>query len=169
MNNHDVARELTALGNLMVMAGEDETKAARFLRLAHVVTVLSEPVATLCREGRLSEIAGVGPHTAALLSEYVATGTCRKRREIERRVSVNALELLTIPGIGARTARTLVQECGIDSLNALEIAAQSGKIRGVDTRTATKLRNFLRFRSLQKRNETLSLWSEGEREFALSA
>ena len=74
MTNKKLAQELKALGDLLVVAGQDEAKAARYARLAYTVSRLSEEVETLCDDGRLCDIPGVGPATAALISELLMTG-----------------------------------------------------------------------------------------------
>ena len=167
MTNKKLATALKELGDLLVIAGQDEAKAARYARLAYTVSRLSEEVETLCEDGRLCDIPGVGPATAALLSELLMTGTCRMRRDWERRVPASALELLTIPGIGARTARHLFQDCGIDSLGALEKAVARGAIPGLDTRAAATLRTYFRHYARRQSGQTLSLLLEDEFEAAI--
>ena len=169
MTNKKLADALKDLGNLLVIAGADETRAARFARLAYTISRLSEEAEMLRREGRLCDVPGVGPATAALLSELLLTGTCRTQRDWERRVPASALELLTIPGIGARTARHLFQDCGIDSLSALQKAIQRGPIRGIDARAAATLRTYFRHYAPRQSNQTLSLLLEDEPEAALAA
>ncbi len=162
MTNKKLAAALKELGDLLLLAGQDETKAARYGRLAYTLSRLSEEAETLAETGRLCDIPGVGPVTAALISEILLTGTCRMRREWERRVPASALELLTIPGIGARTARYLYQDAGIDSLNALALAVQRGGIPGVDARAAATLRVYFRHHTRRQSGQTLSLLLEDE-------
>lgn len=146
MTNKQLADELKALGDLLIIGGYEETHAARYARIAYTISRMTEEAENLCREGRLCEIPGVGPTIAALISEYLATGTCAKRRDFERRVPASVLELLTIPGLGAKTARSLYNELGIDSLAKLEQAVYSGSIalsRGLGARTASAIRRHL--------------------------
>ena len=169
MTNKKLAQELKALGELLIIAGQDEAKAARYARLAYTVSRLSEEAETLCEDGRLCDIPGVGPATAALISELLMTGTCRMRRDWERRVPASALELLSIPGIGARTARHLLQDCGIVSLDALAQAVQRGVINGLDTRAAATLRTYFQHYARRQSGQTLSLLLEDEFEAPLAA
>jgi DNA polymerase (family 10) len=158
MTNEELAQRLQEFGCLLTIGGYPEAKAARLARLARTITHLSEPVEQLCREGRLESIAGVGPATAALLSEYLATGTCRWRRRWEQAVPPSALELLTIPGLGLKTARFLFQQCGVESLSGLETAVRQDALRGLDRRALKALRDyFLRQRRQRLDAETLAL------------
>lgn len=172
MTNQELAGELKRLEDLLIIGGYPEARAAQYGRLAYTVSRLIEPVETLCKEGRLCEIPGVGPTNAALLSEYLATGSCKKRRSFERAVPATTLELLTIPGLGAKTVKRLYQECGIDSLNALARAIQGGNpsaLRGIGARTLTTLRKYLAHRGVgQSDGLRLGLFAESELEFSIS-
>jgi DNA polymerase (family 10) len=146
MTNGDLAEELRALANLLLIAGEDEFKARRYARIADAVDASPEPIETLCDEGRLTSLAGVGEHTAELIRQYLATGTCRERQAAEERVPATALDLLAVPGLGPKTAQRLFQELGVADLDALARALDAGELRtlkGMSERTEAKLSHGL--------------------------
>lgn len=128
MTNDELAEELRAIAHLMVIAGEDEFKANRYLRLADTIEALEADVNLLLQEERLTELSGVGPATAELLRQTLTTGSSHLRASLEARVPATTLDLLAIPGIGAKTARKLYLELGIDNLEALSAALESGRL-----------------------------------------
>ena len=83
------------------------------------------------KEGRLGKISGVGGTIAKIVSEFLETGTCTKMEEWAEQTPKTVLELTAIPGLGAKTARTLYQEHGIESLGALREALDNGELDGV--------------------------------------
>lgn len=169
MTNRELATKLKTLEDLLIIGGSEETHAARFGRLAYTISRLPEEVSVLSEEGRLCEIPGVGPNTAALISEYLLTGTCRKRREWERRIPASVLELLSIPGLGAKSVRHLYRECGIRDMESLERALHAGDstlLRRMDARTATILRRYLAHRPPTGRSLNTGLFAELEEPLA---
>ena len=160
MTNAQLAKELTQLHDILLLGGYDESHVAPYARLSYRIARLPVSAALLQKEGRLAEIPGVGPAFAALLSEYLLTGTCKKRLLWEQRVPKGVLQLLAIPGVGVKTASLLYRKCGIESLEDLEKAVRQGTIPRIDTRTATTLRGY--FLSKIRAQETLSLFAEAE-------
>ncbi len=161
MTNEQLEVELKLLHDLLQIGGYDEQSARFFARLAVTIGRLPVSVEALCKQGRLCDITGVGATTAALLSEYILTGTSQKRSLLERRVPQGVLQLLAIPGIGVKTVRKLYQQAGVESLEALERAVRQGTLGSIDTRTATSLRAYFLRQTRQRRaQEALPLFAE---------
>ena len=81
---------------------------------------------------------GVGKGIAAVIGEFLRSGTCTKLEELQKTVPQGLDSLLTVPGIGPKTATRLWDEHGIGSLDALEAALDSGKIENPKLRDAVK-------------------------------
>lgn len=129
MTNEELARELKDLGDLLVIGGYEESHATRYAKLAYQIPRLPESVEQMHREGRLRELPGVGETVAQIIAEYLTTGTCAKRQEWEREhAPTSVLELVSIPGLGAKTARRLYAERGIASLAAFAEALDTGAL-----------------------------------------
>src|SRR5579884_3904534 len=92
--------------------------------------ILEEPVTAVNRAGRLQTIPGVGTGLAAAISELLATGEYRPLAELQEQIPRSVLELLAIPGVGAKTAGRLFQEFGIRDLAGLEEAIELGTLQG---------------------------------------
>lgn len=129
--NDQVAEQLKQLGDFLIIGGYEESHAVRYSKLAHTISRYPEAIGQLYREGRLSEIPGVGGAIAKIVSEFLETGTCTKMEEWAKQTPKTVLELTAIPGLGAKTARTLYQVHGIESLGALREALDNGELDGV--------------------------------------
>lgn len=130
--NDEIAELLKRLHDYLVIGGYPEDHAARYPRLAHTISRLPELLDTIRAEGRLGSIPGVGGTITTILEELLATGTCEKMRlhGEETGTPLSVLELTEIPRLGAKTAKLLYQEHGIDGLATLREALDEGRLDG---------------------------------------
>lgn len=145
MTNSELAQELRDLRDFLIIAGYEESHATRYTLIARSIEKLPEPIQTLKNEGRLDEIPGVGKLIKLYIKEYLETGTCSKRAEWASQAPASVLELVRIPGVGAKTARFLFQNYGIQSLETLKTAIEEGKLKdapGIGPKTLATMREF---------------------------
>ena len=76
--NDEIAEKLKQLYDILVIGGYDESHAKRYPQLAHTLSRHPESVDELHREGRLTEIPGIGGIVAGIIGEFLETGTCTK-------------------------------------------------------------------------------------------
>lgn len=147
--NEQLAERLKELYDFLVIGNYEESHAARYPRLAHAISRHEESVEVMAAEGRLREIQGVSDVIEGILAELLATGTCRKMERGDEYFTPpprSVLELTKIPRLGAKTARMLYQEHGIDGLATLQFALDSGalmKIKGIGQGMVATIRNHL--------------------------
>lgn len=142
MKNLEVAQILEEIADLMDIRGSDAFKARAYRRAAAVIANLSADIAAVAMEGGLEALPGIGKGLATKIDEILRTGTCRSFEELKAEVPEALRDLLAIPGVGARTAATLYRELGIRTLDDLERAARSGRIRnikGMSVRTEQRI------------------------------
>ena len=145
MTNLELANELRDLRDFLIIAGYEESHATRYTLIARAIEKMPESVQTLKEEGRLDEIPGVGKLIKLYIKEYLETGTCSKRTEWASEAPDSVLELVRIPGVGAKTARFLFQNYGVHSLESLKIAIEEGKldqVPGIGPKTLKTMREF---------------------------
>lgn len=130
MTNQELAEHLRQLQTFLVIAGYEESHARRYSHIASEIEKMGESVVLLRREGRLREIAGVGPSIAGYIKEIIDDGKCSKQVEWERVAPFSITELVQVPGLGLGTARWLVADYGIYSLEALRAAIDANYISG---------------------------------------
>ena len=128
--NDEIAEKLQQLHDILVIGGYEESHAARYPRLAYAISRHPESIVELHREGRLSTISGVGETIAEIIGEFIETGTCTKLEEFAEHAPKTVLELTAIPKLGTKTAKTLYDELGVDSLASLSEALDEGKLEG---------------------------------------
>ena len=131
MKNAVVAQRLNEIASLMEFDGEPFFKIKAYERAARSLEDSQTPVEELVRTGALLELAGVGKAIAQKIADIVETGTCRYLEELRAKFPPTILELLTVPGIGAKTAVTLYRELGVSGLADLRKAIGDGSITAV--------------------------------------
>lgn len=145
MTNLELANELRDLRDFLIIAGYEESHATRYTLIARSIEKMPESVQTMKDEGRLDEIPGVGKLIKLYIKEYLETGTCSKRAEWASEAPDSVLELVRIPGVGAKTARFLFQNYGVHSLESLKIAIDEGKLAqapGIGPKTLKTMYEF---------------------------
>ncbi|MEO1526491.1 MAG: helix-hairpin-helix domain-containing protein [Planctomycetota bacterium] len=147
--NDAIAEKLKELYDFLVIGNYEESHAARYPRLAHTLSRHPESVLAMRDEGRLKSLPGVSEIIEQILLELLETGTCRKMDEGDEFFTPpprSVLELTKIPRLGAKTARVLFQDHGIDGLGALKVALDTGQlaeIKGVGKGMIATIRKHL--------------------------
>jgi DNA polymerase (family X) len=131
VKNALVAQRLNEIASLMEFDGEPFFKIKAYERAARSLEDSQTPVEELVRTGALLELAGVGKAIAQKVADIVATGTCRYLEELRGKFPPTILELLSVPGIGAKTAVMLYRELGVSGLADLRKVIDNGSIAAV--------------------------------------
>ncbi len=138
ISNFELARIFNEIADMLEILGEVVYKSVAYRRVADAVERYPDDVAALFRRGTPPKIPGAGAALTAKLAELAETGELAYHQRLRTQVPVGVLDLLAVPGIGPRTVRQLHAELGIDSIDALRAAAQSGGLRhlkGLSPRT----------------------------------
>ena len=143
ISNAELARIFNEIGDMLEILGEVVYKAVAYRRVADAVERYPDDVAALFRRGEPPRIPGAGDALTAKLAELAETGRLEYYERLRAQVPGGVLELLSVPGVGPKTARTLHATLGIDSLAALRAAAESGGLRQVKGLSARTEQNIL--------------------------
>lgn len=128
--NRDVANVLYEIAQLLEIQGV-AFKPRAYQRAAMNIEALGEDIEQVVREGRLDEIPGVGKAIAEKVTTFLETGKLAYLDQLRKELPKGLVELLTVPGVGPKSALRLEKELGIHSLKELESAAKAGRIRAL--------------------------------------
>jgi len=106
-------------------------KIKAYERAARSLEDCETPVQELIAAGALSDLPGVGKAIAQKIVDIDRTGSCKHLDELRAKFPPTILELLTVPGIGAKTAVTLYRELNVAGLDDLRAAIADGTISRV--------------------------------------
>jgi DNA polymerase (family 10) len=140
--NSDVARLLEEIGDLLEIKGEQGFRVNAYRSAARRIEGLREPIEQIHAEKGLRKIQGVGPALEQKIGEFLDTGRLGYIEKLRAEMPAGVAQLLTVPGLGPRTARLIYDQLGVTSLAELEEAGKAGKLRdvsGLGTRSEERI------------------------------
>jgi DNA polymerase (family X) len=146
LSNADVARRFVELADRLEILGENAFKVRAYRNAAKTLEELPEQIAVVAAEDRLGDLAGFGEAIQAKTKDVLATGTTKALEDARRKLPATLLELVGLPGVGAKTIYQLYTLAGVDSLSSLEAAIEAQKLRSLprmSEKTEVKLKDAL--------------------------
>jgi DNA polymerase (family X) len=131
LSNGAIADALEELGDLYELDGAIVHRVLAYRTAARSVRDASVSVAALAREGRAHELPGIGATLEEKILALVQTGTIPAAERLRAKIPPGLIAITRLPGLGAKRARLLHSELGVDSLENLREAALAQKIRTV--------------------------------------
>lgn len=128
MKNREVVKLLQEIGQLLELKGENPFRVRSYEKAAQNIASLTEPIEKFVSNDRLETIPGVGEGIAKKIKEYLETGKLKYFNELKKDFPEGLLKILSVPGIGSKTAKTLYDELKIKSLAQLEKAAKEHRL-----------------------------------------
>ncbi|HZU60716.1 MAG TPA: DNA polymerase/3'-5' exonuclease PolX [Solirubrobacteraceae bacterium] len=129
--NAQAAAALDELGDLYELDGAIIHRVVAYRNAAKAIRDAGVSVVGLARQGRATELPGIGPTIQEKLIALAEEGTIPAAVKLRAKFPPGLLEMMRLPGLGPKRARRLFEELGIDSVEALEEAAQGQRIRAL--------------------------------------
>src|ERR1700742_493495 len=127
--NSEIASALDELGDLSELDGAATHRIVAYRNAAKAVRDASMSVTALAREGRATELPGVGAIIQEKILALADEGDIPASVKLRAKFPAGLLEITRLPGLGPKRARRLYEELSIDSVAALSAAAQAHQIR----------------------------------------
>jgi DNA polymerase (family X) len=127
--NSEIAAALDELGDLYELDGAVIHRVVAYRNAAKAVRDAPVSVTKLAREGRATELPGVGAIIQEKVLALADDGEIPAAVKLRAKFPPGLLEITRLPGLGPKRARRLYEELSIDSLQALEEAAAAQQIR----------------------------------------
>jgi DNA polymerase (family 10) len=130
-SNAAIAAVLEELGDLYELDGAIVHRVLAYRAAARTVRETPTSVAQLAREGRATELAGVGQTLQEKIQALLETGAVPALEKLRGKFPVGMIAIMRLPGIGPKRARLMQSELGIDSPEKLREAALQQRLRTV--------------------------------------
>jgi DNA polymerase (family 10) len=133
VTNSAIAAAFEHVADLLEYRGDNAFRVRAYRNAARTISGLVEPLASVRTDPdrSLSDLEGIGADLASKIEQLLDAGRLPLLEELEREVPAVVFDLMRVPGLGPKKVKALVDALGIDSLAALEVACQAGKVRGV--------------------------------------
>jgi DNA polymerase (family X) len=129
--NASIAALFDELADLYELDGAVVHRVLAYRNAAKAVRESPTSIAALTREGRVTELPGIGKTLEEKLQALLDTGSIPAVEKLRAKFPTGLIDLTRLPGLGPKRARRLFDELGIDSLTALREAAEAERLRDV--------------------------------------
>src|SRR5919199_4057751 len=152
MTNEEIARRFERLALLMEIRGEDKFRVRSYRNAADMIETWPTSVARIAGEEGvkgLQTIPGVGKAISGKIVELLEKGTFEAWEKLTEETPETTLDLLSVGGIGLKTAATLHQQFKISSLEDLRKFVAGGGLEmvdGIGEKSAERIRESLKRR-----------------------
>lgn len=129
MDNRERAIRVFAVASFLEAQGANPYRVRAYRRAAVRLLFLREDASAYLDEAGEMDLPGLGRRLRRKLGELVRTGNLSFHDELLAELPRPLRTLMTVPGIGLRTAERLVTERGVRGLRSLSRAARQGRLR----------------------------------------
>jgi DNA polymerase (family X) len=129
--NTEIAAALDQLGDLYELDGAVIHRIVAYRNGAKAAREASTSVSQLARDGRATELPGIGSTLQEKILALAETGEIPALQKLRAKFPPGLVEMTKLPGLGPKRARRLYEELQIDSLASLRAAAQEERIRAL--------------------------------------
>ena len=127
--NTDIAEALDELGDLTELDGAAIYRTNAYRNAAKAVRESPVSVLGLARQGRATELPGIGATIQEKIIALADEGAIPATVKLRAKFPPGLIAMTHLPGLGPKRARRLYDELGIDSLESLRSAAENQRIR----------------------------------------
>jgi DNA polymerase (family X) len=129
--NAEIAAAFDELGDLYELDGAVSYRVIAYRTAAKAVRDASVSIMALTREGKVTTVPGIGKTLEEKLRALDETGDIPSAVKLRAKFPSGLISIMHLPGFGAKRAKLLYDELGVDSLEKLRAAAEAEQIRGI--------------------------------------
>ncbi|MDH5202537.1 MAG: DNA polymerase/3'-5' exonuclease PolX [Nitrospirota bacterium] len=130
MKNQEIARIFNDIADLLEIKGENPFRIRAYRRAAQNIEALTKNVEETPKD-ELLKIPGIGQDLAGKIEEYLKTGRLQFYEELKKEVPEGLSVLLSIPSLGPKTAKLLLERLKVKDIGTLEQLAREHKLIGL--------------------------------------
>jgi DNA polymerase (family X) len=169
MNRSELAELLSEIALYMDLLGENPFKVKAHQNAARIIEGFEGDLEEAVRTGSIGEVKGIGPALKEKITEFHKTGSIKEHTQLKKKIPAGLLELLRIPGLGAKKVKAIYDHLKITSIGELEYACNENRLAhlpGFGEKTQAKILKNIEF--LKKNSDTF-LFSDAILEAQLMA
>ncbi len=152
MLNQQIARIFGEMADILEIKGENVFRIRAYRRAAQNLDGLPRDVSQMTEEELLA-VPGIGQDLAGKIRHYIETGKMEAYEELKKEVPEGLTLLLSVPGLGPKTAKLLHDKLKIKDIGDLERLAREHKLSGLPGIKQKTEENILRGVEMLKRGK----------------
>ena len=123
---------LEQVGVLLELKGANPFRVRSYQNASRTLGGLEDDLWTVTSEGKLTDVKGIGKGIAGLITEALTEGTWGDIGQLYTSVPAGLIAMLAIPGLGPKRIKQFHDELGIENIEQLRVAGESGHLRELD-------------------------------------
>lgn len=130
MTNQEIIKIFYKIADILEMQGV-AWKPNAYRNAARAIEILHGDLREIYKKGgikALEDIPGIGEGLAKKIVQYIETNRINEYERLKKTVPKHILDLMDIPGVGAKRAKFLYEKLGIKSISDLKMAINQHKI-----------------------------------------
>lgn len=142
MHKADIVDVLEEIAVLLELKGENPFKIRAYSAGARALETLEDDLGELIDSGELGSVKGIGSALVEKIETLYATGELEYYSKLRASVAPGLIEMLEIPGLGGKKVKKLHDALGVESIDALQKACESGdvaELKGFGPKSAEKI------------------------------
>ena len=146
MTKREIARVLNEIAFFLRLREENVYRSRAYERAGRALLVCPEDPRQLVDSGRLTEVKGIGPGTASVITELMSTGASTLHQTVKGSYPSSLVELGAVPRLGPKQIRRLYDQAGIQSVAELQVACRNNQLlalKGIGPRVQAKVQAAL--------------------------
>lgn len=165
MTNADIADTFEHIADLLEYQGGNVFRVRAYRQAARTISGMIDSLATVRADPSrsLTDIEGIGTDLADKIGVLLDAGELPLLAELRKAVPPVVFQLMRVPGLGPKKVKILVDQLGIDSLEALETACRQGRVedvKGFGAKTQAAILENIAF--AKNPEQTRLLWQEAD-------
>lgn len=166
MKKAEIVDILEEIAVLLELKGENPFKIRAYSTGARALETLEANLGELIEAGTLGTVKGIGSALAEKIETLYTDGELAYYTNLRDSIAPGLIEMLEIPGLGAKKVKKLHEELGLDSIDTLKNACESGQVEGLKgfgKKSADKiLTGIVNREAYTKRHHWWSAWQVAE-------
>src|SRR6266550_1295247 len=127
--NDELAGLFDNLAKMMELKGENVFKVIAFQKVSRIIRDSNFDLRECMENNTLCDIQGIGKGSQQIIEEYIQSGKSSVFEEIAATVPAGLVPLMQIEGLGPKTIHQIWQEANVTSIDELEKAVDSGRLK----------------------------------------
>ncbi len=142
MKKADIVDVLEEIAVLLELKGENPFKIRAYTTGARALETMEEDIGELIAANELGSVRGIGSALVEKIETLYKTGELEYYTNLRSSIAPGLIEMLEIPGLGGKKVKKIHDSLGVDSIDALKVACESGQVealKGFGKKSAEKI------------------------------
>jgi len=132
MDKKSVAKIIKEIGVILDLKGDNPFKTRAYHNGARIVESLTDNLKDLVESGEIANLKGIGKALSDKITTMVQTGNLPYYEELKSSIPEGLLELIKIPGLGAKKVKIVYEKLEVTTIGELEYACRENRLRDLD-------------------------------------